>query len=77
MDKVGGLFTMDFHSSSFQDLFARFSNIRKTRGDGNCFYRAYGFNTLESCLIDTELSKRYASQTLVTFIHKVSLFGTI
>lgn len=33
-----------------QELSKRFSAIRKTKGDGNCFYRALGYSYLESLL---------------------------
>lgn len=41
-----------------QDLYKKYSYIRKTRPDGNCFYRAFGFAHLESLLDDSkELQK--------------------
>lgn len=30
-----------------QDLALNYSHVRKTRGDGNCFYRAFGFAYME------------------------------
>lgn len=33
-----------------QELSKRFTAIRKTKGDGNCFYRALGYSYLESLL---------------------------
>lgn len=33
-----------------QELSKRFTEIRKTKGDGNCFYRALGYSYLESLL---------------------------
>lgn len=33
-----------------QELSRRFTAIRKTKGDGNCFYRALGYSYLESLL---------------------------
>ena len=30
-----------------QDLALNYSHVRKTRGDGNCFYRAFGYAYLE------------------------------
>ena len=29
------------------DLGTKYSHLRRTRGDGNCFYRAFGFGYLE------------------------------
>uniref|UniRef100_A0AAY5EHM6 Ubiquitin thioesterase n=1 Tax=Electrophorus electricus TaxID=8005 RepID=A0AAY5EHM6_ELEEL len=41
-----------------KDLHKKYSYIRKTRPDGNCFYRAFGFSHLESLLDDSkELQK--------------------
>ncbi|CAJ1086638.1 ubiquitin thioesterase OTUB1-like [Xyrichtys novacula] len=41
-----------------KDLYKKYSYIRKTRPDGNCFYRAFGFAHLESLLDDSkELQK--------------------
>ncbi|KAM9834655.1 ubiquitin thioesterase OTUB1-like isoform X2 [Syngnathus typhle] len=41
-----------------KDLHKKYSYIRKTRPDGNCFYRAFGFAHLESLLDDSkELQK--------------------
>lgn len=37
-----------------QDLQKKYSSIRKTRPDGNCFYRAFGFSHLESLLEDSK-----------------------
>uniref|UniRef100_A0A3P8VFF2 ubiquitinyl hydrolase 1 n=1 Tax=Cynoglossus semilaevis TaxID=244447 RepID=A0A3P8VFF2_CYNSE len=35
-----------------KDLYQKYAFIRKTRPDGNCFYRAFGFAHLESILDD-------------------------
>ena len=42
-------------SSNFllsQDLSKRYSHLRRTRGDGNCFYRAFSFAYMEKMLSD-------------------------
>lgn len=36
------------------ELYKQFKFIRKTRGDGNCFFRAFGFAYLESIMGDKE-----------------------
>lgn len=41
-----------------QDLHKKYSYIRKTRPDGNCFYRAFGFAHLESLLDDSKELQR-------------------
>lgn len=43
-----------------QDLHKKYSYIRKTRPDGNCFYRAFGFSHLEALLDDSKELQRYA-----------------
>lgn len=40
------------YQEKIQDLRSRYRDIRKTRGDGNCFYRAFGFAYLERLLHD-------------------------
>uniref|UniRef100_A0A6I8NU17 Ubiquitin thioesterase n=1 Tax=Ornithorhynchus anatinus TaxID=9258 RepID=A0A6I8NU17_ORNAN len=38
------------YQRKIQELSKRFTSVRKTKGDGNCFYRALGFAYLESLL---------------------------
>ncbi|XP_010607502.1 ubiquitin thioesterase OTUB2 [Fukomys damarensis] len=38
------------YQRKIQELSKRFSTIRKTKGDGNCFYRALGYSYLEALL---------------------------
>jgi len=54
------------YQAKLQDLFRRFSKIRRTRGDGNCFYRAFGFKCLEESLSDSALCKRLMSAADLT-----------
>ncbi|KAA0723171.1 Ubiquitin thioesterase OTUB1 [Triplophysa tibetana] len=42
-----------------KDLHKTYSHIRKTRPDGNCFYRAFGFAHLESLLEDSKELQRF------------------
>lgn len=50
-DTTGWGVAADVHISiSPQELSKRFAAIRKTKGDGNCFYRALGYSYLESLL---------------------------
>lgn len=37
---------------SLQDLSSRYSQLRRTRGDGNCFFRAFAFGYMETLLHD-------------------------
>ncbi|ESO86824.1 hypothetical protein LOTGIDRAFT_220355 [Lottia gigantea] len=38
--------------NKIQDIKSRYKHMRKTRGDGNCFFRAFGFAYLEHLLKD-------------------------
>ncbi|PIK36640.1 putative ubiquitin thioesterase OTUB1 [Apostichopus japonicus] len=40
------------YSKKIEDMNASFPYIRKTRGDGNCFFRAFGFAYMEKLLSD-------------------------
>ncbi|XP_033733788.1 ubiquitin thioesterase OTUB1-like [Pecten maximus] len=42
-----------------QDLKSKYKCVRKTRGDGNCFYRAFGFAYLEQLLSSPEDFARF------------------
>lgn len=48
-----------------QDLHKKYSYIRKTRPDGNCFYRAFGFAHLESLLDDSKELQRWVPEWLL------------
>ena len=39
-------------SNLFKDLSKKYCQIRATRADGNCFFRAFGFSYLEYLLSD-------------------------
>ncbi|KPP62175.1 ubiquitin thioesterase OTUB1-like [Scleropages formosus] len=47
------------YQQKIKDLHRKYSYIRKTRPDGNCFYRAFGFSHLESLLDDTKELQRF------------------
>jgi len=42
-----------------QNLEKKYSRFRRTRGDGNCFYRAFGFAYMELLLQDQEELARF------------------
>ncbi|OXB52259.1 UNVERIFIED_CONTAM: hypothetical protein H355_004567, partial [Colinus virginianus] len=42
------------YQQKIKDLLQKYSYIRKTRPDGNCFYRAFGFAHLEVLLEDSQ-----------------------
>ena len=46
------------HNTAQQDLKAKYTKLRRTRGDGNCFFRAFSFAYMESLLKDnSDLSR--------------------
>ncbi|XP_056588081.1 ubiquitin thioesterase OTUB1a [Triplophysa dalaica] len=47
------------YQKKIQDLEKKYIAIRKTRPDGNCFYRAFGFSHLESLLDDSKELHRF------------------
>uniref|UniRef100_A0AAY4ABR3 ubiquitinyl hydrolase 1 n=1 Tax=Denticeps clupeoides TaxID=299321 RepID=A0AAY4ABR3_9TELE len=47
------------YQQKIKDLQKKYVSIRKTRPDGNCFYRAFGFSHLESLLDDTKELQRF------------------
>lgn len=53
-----GLMLTGAGAASLQDLHKKYSYIRKTRPDGNCFYRAFGFSHLEALLEDSKELQR-------------------
>lgn len=56
-----------------QDLKNRFSCVRKVRGDGNCFYRAFGFRYFETLVEDkTDFKRQDAVQCATDKILKIS-----
>uniref|UniRef100_A0A673VBD1 ubiquitinyl hydrolase 1 n=1 Tax=Suricata suricatta TaxID=37032 RepID=A0A673VBD1_SURSU len=54
-----GLMLMGAGAACSQDLHKKYSYIRKTRPDGNCFYRAFGFSHLEALLDDSKELQRF------------------
>lgn len=56
----------DVYQTKLNDLFARYSHVRRTRGDGNCFYRSYGFKILEACLNDLKLLEKIHEKAVST-----------
>ncbi|XP_062820973.1 ubiquitin thioesterase OTUB1 isoform X1 [Anolis carolinensis] len=47
------------YQQKIKDLLKKYSYIRKTRPDGNCFYRAFGFSHLEALLEDGKELQRF------------------
>lgn len=57
----GSIFNAYFHFLILlQDLGLNYSHVRKTRGDGNCFYRAFGFAYLEELIGNQQEYDRYS-----------------
>jgi len=49
----------DVYTGKVEDLQVKYTSMRRTRGDGNCFYRAFGFAHLERLLNDAEALKQF------------------
>nr|KAF6324977.1 hypothetical protein mMyoMyo1_008403 [Myotis myotis] len=49
----------NIYQQKIKDLHKKYSYIRKTRPDGNCFYRAFGFSHLEALLDDSKELQRF------------------
>jgi len=56
----------EVYQGKLKDLYSRYTSIRKTRGDGNCFYRSFGFKTLEACLTDVILTDKMLEVATLT-----------
>lgn len=52
--------------AKLRDLFSRYTHIRRTRGDGNCFFRSYGFGILQACLTDLQLLEKLKEKAIQT-----------
>lgn len=49
----------DIYCQKVQDLAGKYKSMRRTRPDGNCFYRAFGYAYLEQLLDNQEEYNRY------------------
>ncbi|CAK7322353.1 Ubiquitin thioesterase OTUB1 [Vulpes lagopus] len=49
----------NIYQQKIKDLHNKYSYIHKTRPDGNCFYRAFGFSHLEALLDDSKELQRF------------------
>uniref|UniRef100_A0AAA9TLW8 ubiquitinyl hydrolase 1 n=1 Tax=Bos taurus TaxID=9913 RepID=A0AAA9TLW8_BOVIN len=54
------------YQRKIQELSKRFTAIRKTKGDGNCFYRALGYSYLESLLGKSREILKFKERVLQT-----------
>ncbi|XP_018582914.1 ubiquitin thioesterase OTUB2-like [Scleropages formosus] len=48
ISKTQEISTVLLDESKYQNLFKEYASIRRIRGDGNCFYRAFAFGCLEA-----------------------------
>lgn len=46
--------TDEIYLAKVKDLASKYTHIRRTRPDGNCFFRAFSYATLERLLSDKE-----------------------
>lgn len=47
----------DVFKVKVEKLETSYSHLRRTRGDGNCFFRAFVFNYLETLLRDKDVTE--------------------
>ncbi|XP_071398345.1 ubiquitin thioesterase OTUB2-like isoform X1 [Centroberyx affinis] len=58
-EDISSLFPEQTPGAKHNDLSGQFSSVRKVRGDGNCFYRAFCFAHLESILQNARALQRF------------------
>ncbi|XP_008281781.1 ubiquitin thioesterase OTUB2 [Stegastes partitus] len=63
-EDISALFSAQTPSAKHEDLNGRFSAVRKVRGDGNCFYRAFCFAHLESVLHNARALQRFKDKII-------------
>ncbi|KAM9787091.1 ubiquitin thioesterase OTUB2-like isoform X1 [Syngnathus typhle] len=68
-EDVSVLFEQQKHSRKCQELSGLFSSVRRVRGDGNCFYRAFCFAYLESLMHDVKALQRFKEKIITTSEH--------
>lgn len=49
----------DVYAKKVRDLANKYKSIRRTRPDGNCFYRAFAYAYLERLLVDKQEYERF------------------
>ncbi|XP_022045058.2 ubiquitin thioesterase OTUB2-like [Acanthochromis polyacanthus] len=63
-EDISTLFSAQTPSAKHKDLSCQFSAVRKVRGDGNCFYRAFCFAHLESVLHNARALQRFKDKII-------------
>ncbi|XP_029900527.1 ubiquitin thioesterase OTUB2 isoform X2 [Myripristis murdjan] len=58
-EDISSLFPEQTPGAKYNDLSRQFSAVRKVRGDGNCFYRAFCFAHLESIVRNAKALRRF------------------
>ena len=63
-------------AKKIESLSKSFANLRRTRGDGNCFYRAFLFSYLENLLLTSNMEEcgRYNQTFLIDQLPSISSF---
>eukprot|EP00064_Thunnus_orientalis_P001553 superscaffoldBa00000107_g1556 len=65
-EDISAVFPEETPDAKYNDLSSQFSSVRKVRGDGNCFYRAFCFAHLESVLHSARALQRFKDQIIQT-----------
>ncbi|XP_026154358.1 ubiquitin thioesterase OTUB2 [Mastacembelus armatus] len=63
-EDISSLFPDQTPCAKLKDLSSQFSSVRKVRGDGNCFYRAFCFAHLESVLHNARALQRFKDKII-------------
>ncbi|XP_040916604.1 ubiquitin thioesterase OTUB2-like [Toxotes jaculatrix] len=63
-EDISSLFAEEKPGAKHKDLSSQFSSVRKVRGDGNCFYRAFCFAHMESVLHNARALQRFKDKII-------------
>ncbi|XP_053290378.1 ubiquitin thioesterase OTUB2 [Pleuronectes platessa] len=63
-EDISSMFPQQIPGAKYKDLSSQFSSVRKVRGDGNCFYRAFCFSHMESVLHNTRALQRFKDKII-------------
>ncbi|XP_039992604.1 ubiquitin thioesterase OTUB2-like isoform X1 [Xiphias gladius] len=63
-EDISSLFPEPAAEAKKKDLSSQFSSVRKVRGDGNCFYRAFCFAHMESVLHNARALQRFKDKII-------------
>nr|XP_057946731.1 ubiquitin thioesterase OTUB2-like [Doryrhamphus excisus] len=68
-EDVSVLLRQQKYTNKHRELSGLFSSVRKVRGDGNCFYRAFCFAFMESILHNAKALQRFKESIIKSSAH--------